>query len=77
MDDLELYEEKKIFTITDLCEMSKFLNELIFRIIWEELMPAAQLKTNPLFMSAHRLLHILYERDSRRKFAPDEHWIVK
>lgn len=77
MDDIELYEEKKIFSVADLCDMSKFMNDLVFRIIWDELMPAAQLKTNPLFISAHRLLHILHERDARRKFTSDEHWIMR
>ncbi|OQV16517.1 Ubiquitin-protein ligase E3B [Hypsibius exemplaris] len=76
MDDLELYEEQKIFTIADLSEMAKFLNELVFRIIWDELMPVGQLKMDPLFTTAHRLLQLLYQRNSRRRFAPDEHWIM-
>lgn len=77
MDDLELYEEQKIFTVTDLSDMSKFLNDLTFRIIWYEYMPAAQLKTDALFTSVHRLLQLLYQRNARRRFAPDEHWIMK
>ncbi|XP_055328576.1 ubiquitin-protein ligase E3B-like isoform X2 [Paramacrobiotus metropolitanus] len=77
MDDLELYEEQKIFTINDLLEMSKFLNDLIFRIIWDGLMSSAQMRSDQLFTSAHHLMRILYERDSRRRFAPDDHWIMK
>ena len=29
MDDLELYEEQKIFTLADLTEMATFLNSLV------------------------------------------------
>ena len=34
VDDLELYEEQKPFTLEQLVSMSSFLNKLCFNLIW-------------------------------------------
>lgn len=32
---------------------------------------------NNLFLAAHTLLMVLYRRDCRRPYAPDDHWLIK
>ena len=32
---------------------------------------------NPVFLSVLTLLKMLYERDCRRPFAPEGHWLIK
>ena len=33
--------------------------------------------SNDVFNSAHSLLITLYDRDCRRSFTPDNHWLIK
>lgn len=78
LDDSEFYEKQKPFTIDDLVELSTFLNNFVFKIIWNNLIPnMSSMKTDPLFRAAHTLLTDLYKRDSRRRFAPPDHWLIK
>ena len=34
LDDIEMYEEQKPFTLNDFCAMSCFLNHFVFKAIW-------------------------------------------
>ena len=77
MDDTELYEEQKVFSVKELSVIAKFVNDLVFRIIWDGIMTGEQMKADALFTSAHRLLQLLHQRDSRRKFVTDDQWIMK
>ena len=35
LDDVEIYEYEKPFTLKDLASLSGFLNQLVFRLIWD------------------------------------------
>lgn len=34
LDDLEMYEEQKPFTLSDMCAISYLLNHFVFKAIW-------------------------------------------
>ncbi|XP_062521053.1 ubiquitin-protein ligase E3B-like [Corticium candelabrum] len=82
LDDVEVYVQQKPFTLNDLTSLSSFLNQLVFRLLWE--VPSV---TDPkhsdslesrLVNAAHTLLMVLYEKDSRRSFSSDSsHWNIK
>ena len=36
VDDQEMYEKEKPFTLEDLVAMSSFLNTLVFKLLWNE-----------------------------------------
>ncbi|KAJ7309857.1 hypothetical protein JRQ81_007931 [Phrynocephalus forsythii] len=67
LDDIEVYEEQVSFKVEELVTISSFLNSFVFKMIWDEI----------LFHSVHGWLMVLYERDCRRRFAPDDHWLRK
>ena len=78
LDDKELYEEQKPFQIQDLIQISSFLNNFIFRIIYvKQIDIEATPEMKYLLNSIHALLILLYRRDSRREFAPKDHWLIK
>lgn len=37
LDDVELYEQQKPFMLEDLVSISSFLNQLVFKLIWNNL----------------------------------------
>lgn len=37
LDDVELYEQQKPFCLDDLVSISSFLNQLVFKLIWNSL----------------------------------------
>ncbi|XP_028967961.1 ubiquitin-protein ligase E3B [Galendromus occidentalis] len=77
LDDDELYIQQKTFSLKDLCVMSAFLNILLFKIISNQLLDLKSISCCPLFACCHSLLMLLYRRDSRRSFTPEDHWLVK
>ncbi|XP_075746500.1 ubiquitin-protein ligase E3B-like isoform X1 [Rhipicephalus microplus] len=80
LDDLELYEQQRPFTLDDLVAISAFLNTFVFRLVWNGLIGGSDLKTvntNQLFCSCHTLLMLLYKRDCRRSYTPPDHWLIK
>ncbi|OQR78479.1 ubiquitin-protein ligase E3B-like [Tropilaelaps mercedesae] len=77
LDDSELYDEQRPFYLADLVAISAFLNIFLYKIIVHQLLDLKSLSSCPLFTSAHSLLMLLYRRDSRRNFAPRDHWLVK
>lgn len=72
-----MYEQEKPFKLQDLVDISHFLNQFIFKIIWFNLIDHKQIEQNSLFNALHTLLMSLYKRDSRRSFTPQDHWINK
>lgn len=81
LDDIELYEKQKPFSIDDLVKLSAFLNSLIFKLIWNE-PERSQIKSkierdDKIKTSALILLWLLYSRDNRRKYTPSGHWLIK
>ncbi|XP_077995296.1 ubiquitin-protein ligase E3B-like [Glandiceps talaboti] len=76
LDDLELYEQQKPFRVEDLVFMTKFLNTFVFRMIWDHCIDSKS-KFSNLFNSCHNLLMLLYDRDCRRQFTTENHWLMK
>ncbi|KAJ7400697.1 Ubiquitin-protein ligase E3B [Pitangus sulphuratus] len=77
LDDIEVYEEQISFKLEELVTISSFLNSFVFKMIWDGIVENARGETLELFHSVHGWLMVLYERDCRRRFAPDEHWLRK
>uniref|UniRef100_A0AAV2MRF1 Ubiquitin-protein ligase E3B n=1 Tax=Knipowitschia caucasica TaxID=637954 RepID=A0AAV2MRF1_KNICA len=77
LDDIEVYEEQTSFKIEELLTISSFLNTFVFKMIWDGILENAKGEKLELFHSVHGWLMVLYERDCRRKFTPDEHWLRK
>lgn len=42
LDDMEMYEKQQPFTIEDLISMSDMLNQLVFRLIWQDVLGKAR-----------------------------------
>ncbi|KAJ1522162.1 hypothetical protein ONE63_002473 [Megalurothrips usitatus] len=77
LDDMEMYDQQEPFKITDYTTLSYFLNLFLYRAIYNQLFDLKSLQSNPLFVEMHTLLQVLYRRDCRRKYTPDQHWLVK
>lgn len=77
LDDMELYEQQKPFRLEDLVAMGSFLNQFVFKIIWQNLVDVKSINGSSFFSSVHTLLMVLYQRDCRRKYTPDDHWLIK
>ncbi|XP_063241461.1 ubiquitin-protein ligase E3B isoform X2 [Bacillus rossius redtenbacheri] len=77
LDDIEMYEQQEPFRLADFVNMSYFLNYFLYRGITTNLLNVKSLNTNPLFQSAHTLHMVLYRRDCRRSYTPDNHWLIK
>lgn len=78
LDDPELYEQQRPFSIENLIDISAFLNTFVYRLISNQLVTcdSAQ-EIDPLLQTTHKLLTDLYKRDCRRKFAQPNHWLIK
>uniref|UniRef100_A0A670ZYI8 Ubiquitin-protein ligase E3B n=1 Tax=Pseudonaja textilis TaxID=8673 RepID=A0A670ZYI8_PSETE len=77
LDDIEVYEEQVSFKLEELVTISSFLNSFVFKMIWDGILENAKAETLELFHSVHSWLMVLYERDCRRRFAPEDHWLRK
>ncbi|XP_049776175.1 ubiquitin-protein ligase E3B isoform X1 [Schistocerca cancellata] len=77
LDDLEMYEQQKPFRLTDFVVMCSFLNNFLYKAILGNLFDVKNLNGNQLFQMAHTLLTVLYRRDCRRNYTPDNHWLIK
>ncbi|OWK15363.1 UBE3B [Cervus elaphus hippelaphus] len=77
LDDIEVYEEQISFKLEELVTISSFLNSFVFKMIWDGIVENAKGETLELFQSVHGWLMVLYERDCRRRFAPEDHWLRK
>uniref|UniRef100_A0AAX7UPX4 Ubiquitin-protein ligase E3B n=1 Tax=Astatotilapia calliptera TaxID=8154 RepID=A0AAX7UPX4_ASTCA len=77
LDDIEVYEEQTSFKIEELVTISSFLNTFVYKMIWDGILENAKGEKLELFHSVHGWLMVLYERDCRRRFTPDDHWLRK
>jgi len=71
VDDDELFGDHSQFSMSELVEISSFLNSLTFRLIMEDLSSVA------FFTHAHALLVFLYIRNCRKPFTEQNHWLMK
>ena len=78
-----MYKEQKYLELQSWAEFSLFLNQFIYRLIRLEFerttqtSPKLKLENNQLYKTLHQLLILLYERNSRKSFTPDSHWLIK
>uniref|UniRef100_A0ACB8FZ95 Ubiquitin-protein ligase E3B n=1 Tax=Sphaerodactylus townsendi TaxID=933632 RepID=A0ACB8FZ95_9SAUR len=77
LDDIEVYEEQVSFKLEELVTISSFLNSFVFKMVWDGIVENAKGETLELFHSVHGWLMVLYERDCRRRFALEDHWLRK
>lgn len=77
LDDSELYEKQQPFKLEDLVAISTFMNQFVFRILCNNLVPLHTQEIDPVLQASHKLLTDLYKRDCRRKFTPQDHWLIK
>ncbi|XP_014785402.1 ubiquitin-protein ligase E3B isoform X2 [Octopus bimaculoides] len=77
LDDIEMYEQQRMFSLDDYIKMSDFLNHFVFKVIWNSLIDFQVTGSCNVFSAARSLLMILYERDSRRSFTPKDHWLIR
>ncbi|XP_055511640.1 ubiquitin-protein ligase E3B [Leucoraja erinacea] len=77
LDEIEVYEEQVSFKLEELVTISSFLNSFVFKMIWDGIQESANGEQLELFHAVHGWLMTLYERDCRRRFAPDDHWLRK
>lgn len=77
LDDSELYEKQIPFQLETILIISKWLNHFVFRVITNNLIPInTNQEMDPTLYATHKLLTDLYRRDCRRKFAPQDHWLI-
>lgn len=77
-DEYEFYEKQQIFKLDDYRLLSNFLNNLLYKIILNELIDLNALELNNYFMIFHQLLTVLHDKDSKRSFATSQDfWIIK
>lgn len=74
VDDSEMYEIQKPFRLDELNRISAFLNNLVFKMLWNEMVEESR---EQMLNSAHTLLMILYDRDCRRPFTSQDQWLVR
>ena len=72
LDEAEFYDKQEFFTLTELQELASLLNHIMFISIWENVTIDAS-----ILSSCNNLLLTLYDRDTRRRFTPDNHWLIK
>ncbi len=78
-----MYKEQKYLELQSWSEFSLFLNQFLYRLIRIEFERTTQtsaklkLENNQLYKTLHQLLILLHERNSRKSFTPDSHWLIR
>jgi hypothetical protein len=72
MDDIEFNKMKEPFDIKEVINISKKLNNLLFKLYWNSNVKNFYLREN-----LTQLIKIINSRDSRIKFCPKNHWLVE
>jgi ubiquitin-protein ligase E3 B len=89
LDDDEVFEQEHPISLEMLRDMSTFLNEFVFKALWHRQKPsdpflrpsraasAAERAEQGLYKTAAKLLRIVLDRDNRRRFTDERHWLTK
>ncbi|CAF4505227.1 unnamed protein product, partial [Rotaria sp. Silwood2] len=83
LDEEEMYKEQKYLTLESWSQFSLFLNQFVYRLIrieFERTITTSvklKLENNQLYKTLHQLLILLHERNSRKSFTPDSHWLIR
>ncbi len=78
-----MYKEQKYLDLQSWSEFSLFLNQFLYRLIRIEFertittSPKFKLENNQLYKTLHQLLILLHERNSRKSFTSDSHWLIR
>ena len=73
LDDHEFYEAQPVFRIDELRQVSGFLNQLCYKLITHS---NYHMIKDTIWGSLKTLLIALYRRDCRKRYCPDDHWLV-
>ncbi|BFF99140.1 ubiquitin-protein ligase E3B [Drosophila madeirensis] len=76
LDEYEMYTEQNPFRLNDYVMLTYFLNNMLYKLINDNILGAKNIVQNPVFLSLHTLLLCLYRRDCRRTFTPTNHWLI-
>ncbi|KAF9108106.1 Ubiquitin-protein ligase E3B [Mortierella sp. GBA35] len=92
LDDDDMYDQQKYWTLSELVFMSGFLNQFCFAVLSQQEDTKAETDPKdlsgttspmtvstplpPIFYHARQVLMQLYERDCRRAFCPPNHWLL-
>ncbi|XP_016973174.1 ubiquitin-protein ligase E3B isoform X2 [Drosophila rhopaloa] len=76
LDEYEMYTEQNPFKLNDYVMLTYFLNNILYKLINDNLLGAKNIILNPVFLSLHTLMLCLYRRDCRRPFTPPNHWLI-
>ena len=77
-DEYEFYEKQQVFRIDDYKSMAIFLNNFLYKIIFNELIDLSKLDLNNYFFVFHQLLTVLHDKDCQRSFtSSNDFWIIK
>jgi len=74
LDDQEMYEDQKVLKLTDMAKMASFVNQLCYKLISHH--NNGRMRESA-WTALKTLLMVLYRRDCRRKYCPDEHWLIE
>ncbi|TRY68294.1 hypothetical protein TCAL_07191 [Tigriopus californicus] len=69
-----MYEKQEPLRLVEVAYLSYSMNQFLFRGITSGLLVDPK---SSLFQSVHALLMVLYARDNRRYFCPNDHWLIK
>ena len=75
LDDEELLIQEKYFSLSELREISLFLNQLMYSMIMGSSSTGST--HSGLFSHCHSLLTLLYSRDARKSFVDPDLWLIK
>ncbi|CAF1207544.1 unnamed protein product, partial [Adineta ricciae] len=83
LDEEEMYKEQKYMELESWSQLCLFLNQFVYRMIRVEFVrttatsPKLKLENSQLYKTLHQLLILLHERNSRKSFVPDSHWLIR
>ncbi|CAF3697204.1 unnamed protein product [Adineta steineri] len=83
LDEEEMYKEQKYLELESWSQFCLFLNQFVYRLIRVEFTrttttsPKLKLENSQLYKTLHQLLILLHERNSRKSFTPDSHWLIR
>lgn len=75
LDDEEVHEKQQDLSLETLRNISRFLNHLLFALLWKYPEGTGTVRDN-LVVSSQRLLTMLREMDGRRSFTAADHWLL-
>ena len=77
-DDEEFFTEEHPFTLEESKTISAFLKNFLFKLVWKGSMESGKVSLlTRTYRHGHELLILFHDRDARRSFTPEGHWLIK